>query len=112
MHSTLFPNLRGEKLFNDHFRVVYGSVLRSICAEFVRLCNLFLGVNDGDIFLRYVFLWCVNYVFACMLVPHVPLMKARVLLLPLIGDEKLCDGLSEAPCGMMCVLSCLDFGNG
>ena len=39
----------------------------------------------------------------CMLVPHVPLMKARVLLLPLIGDEKLCDGLSDAPCGMTCV---------
>ncbi len=26
---------------------------------------------------------------------HVPLMRERVLLLPLIGDEKLCDGLSE-----------------
>jgi hypothetical protein len=27
---------------------------------------------------------------------HAPLMKKRVLLLPLMGDEKLCDGLSEA----------------
>ena len=26
---------------------------------------------------------------------YAPLMKERVLLLPLIGDEKLCDGLSE-----------------
>ena len=31
---------------------------------------------------------CISY--------SLSLMKARVLLLPLIGDEKLCDGLSEA----------------